>query len=212
MPRSFRAATISSLKKTLFFSQSAKSGKSRRCGLQDEGRLILLFQAVALILYKVIAESTSSVEDLSPVPASHASPEAAFPNPLDLTLAPVLHVVSFSIEDDSYCSPIAVISLISIGSVDILFPKGSNSKESLAILTTQLTDIGQLNTTIVALLPHFSFEEPCFDIRAELLSLSLQLPYLALTNACVLVHTTRRFATLLRRLRIDRGFLSGLRR
>jgi len=119
-------------------------------GLRKRVRLFTSPESSAGMLHKVIAESTSSVEDLSPVSTFHASPEAAFQNPLDLTLAPVLHVVSFSIEDDSYCSPIAVISLISIGSVDILFPKGSNSKESLAILTTQLTDIGRLNTTIVA--------------------------------------------------------------
>jgi hypothetical protein len=93
---------------------------------------------------KMIAESTSSVEEFSPISTFHASPEAAFPNPLDLTLASVLHIVSLSIEDDGYCSPIAVISLISIGPVKILLPKASNSNVSLAILATQLTDIGQL--------------------------------------------------------------------
>jgi hypothetical protein len=93
---------------------------------------------------KMTAESTSSVKDFSPTSAFHASPEAAFPNPLDLALALVFHIVSLSIEDDSYCSPIAVISLISIGLVNILLPKASNSNVSLAILATQLTDIGQL--------------------------------------------------------------------
>ena len=69
--------------------------------------------------HEIIAESTSFVEDLSPVSTFHASPEAAFPNPLDLALALVFHIVSLSIEDDSYCSSVAVISLISIGSVHI---------------------------------------------------------------------------------------------
>ena len=84
----------------------------------------------------MIAESTSSVEEFSPTSAFHASPEAAFPNPLDLTLALVLHIVSLSIEDDSDCSPVVVISLISIGSIKILLPKASNSNVSLVILAT----------------------------------------------------------------------------
>jgi hypothetical protein len=92
----------------------------------------------------MIDESTSSVEEFSPISTFHASSEAAFSNPLDLALALVLHVVSFSIEDDSYRSPVAVVSLISIGSVNILLPKVSDSNMSLAILATYLTDIGQL--------------------------------------------------------------------
>ena len=43
--------------------------------------------------HKTIAESTSFVEDFSPVSTFHASPEAAFPNPLDLALALVFHIV-----------------------------------------------------------------------------------------------------------------------
>ena len=83
---------------------------------------------------KMIAESTSSVEEFSPISTFHASPEAAFSNPLDFALALVLHIVSLSIEDDSYCSPVAAISLISIGPVDILLLKASNSNMSFAIL------------------------------------------------------------------------------
>jgi hypothetical protein len=60
----------------------------------------------------LIAESTSSVEDFSPTSTLHASPEAAFPKPLDLALAMVLHIVSLSMEDDSYQSPLTVILLI----------------------------------------------------------------------------------------------------
>ena len=48
------------------------------------------------------AESTSSVEDFSPTSTFHASPEAAFPKPLDLAFAMVLHIISLLIKDDSY--------------------------------------------------------------------------------------------------------------
>jgi len=58
---------------------------------------------------KSIAESTSSLEDFSPVSTFHASPKAAFPNLLDLALALVLHIVSLSIEDDSHYSSVTVI-------------------------------------------------------------------------------------------------------
>jgi hypothetical protein len=92
----------------------------------------------------IIAESTSFVEDFSPVSTFHASPEAAFPNLLDLALALVFHIVSLSIEDDSYCSSVAVISLISIASVNILLLKATNVNMSFAILATYLTDIGHL--------------------------------------------------------------------
>jgi hypothetical protein len=82
----------------------------------------------------MIAESTSPVEDLSPTSTFHASSEAAFPDLLDLALTLVLHIVLFSIEDDNYYSPVAVMSLISIRYVNILFPKASNNNLSLAIL------------------------------------------------------------------------------
>jgi hypothetical protein len=53
-------------------------------------------------MLRLIAESTSSVEDFSPTSTFHASPEAAFPKPLDLALAMFLHIISLPIEDDSY--------------------------------------------------------------------------------------------------------------
>jgi hypothetical protein len=89
---------------------------------------------------KTIAESTSLVEDFSSTSTFHASPEAAFPDPLDLALAPVLHTTSFSIEDYSYCWALAVISLVSIGSIDIILLKASNRNMSFAILAICLTD------------------------------------------------------------------------
>jgi len=122
-------------------------------------RLFASPESSAGVAHKIIAESTSFVEEFSPVSTFHASSEAAFPNPLDLALTLVLHIVLFSIEDDNYYSPVAVISLNSIGSVNILLP----------------------NQILQSLLPHFSIETPCFDISAKLRS--LQLPYLALTNA-----------------------------
>ena len=52
----------------------------------------------------IIAESTSFVEDFSPVSTFHASPEAAFPNLLDLALVFVLfgHGASLLVESLRY--------------------------------------------------------------------------------------------------------------
>ena len=76
---------------------------------------------------ETIAESTSSAEHFSPTSTFHASPEAALPKPLDLALAMVLHIISFSVEDDSYLSPLAVISSISSVSVNILLSKAATA-------------------------------------------------------------------------------------
>jgi hypothetical protein len=48
------------------------------------------------------AESTSSFEDFSTISTFHASPKTAFPKPLDLAFAMVLHIISLPIKDDSY--------------------------------------------------------------------------------------------------------------
>ena len=77
--------------------------------MRKRGRLFASPESSAGMAEKMIAESTSSAEDFSPVSTFHASPKAAFPNLLDLALALVLHIVSLSIEDDSHYSPVTVI-------------------------------------------------------------------------------------------------------
>ena len=65
----------------------------------------------------LIADSTSPFEDFSPTSTFHASPKTAFTKLLDLAFALVFHIISLSIKDYNYKSPLAMISLISIGLV-----------------------------------------------------------------------------------------------
>jgi hypothetical protein len=68
-------------------------------------------------LLGLITESTSPFENFSPTSAFHASPKTAFTKLFDLAFAMVFHIILLSIKDYNYESPLAMISLISIGPV-----------------------------------------------------------------------------------------------
>lgn len=75
-----------------------------------------------------MAGSASSIEDFSPTSTFHASPEAAFPKPLDLALTMILHRILLIIKDDRCLLLLVLTSPTSILLILILLPKANKSK------------------------------------------------------------------------------------